>query len=120
MTDMAVGMLDSKSKRRDKLVIMMEIIGIAKKGITRTQIMFHANLSFSQLNEYIELLLERGLLQKVSNDGRMIYKATGKGLEFVEKQQEIIGMLNEKSHNRCIKISSFSCDAMHRSKPFMY
>ena len=60
-------------KRRDKLVIMAEILAIAKKGSSKTHIMFKASLSFSQLNEYIWLLEETGLLEKTANGGKGIY-----------------------------------------------
>ncbi len=87
--------LMDKSKRRDRLVIMTEIIGIAKNGTSKTHIMFKANLSFSQLNQYISLLLKSGLVEIVSNGTRQKYIATEKGLEFMEKQCEVIDMINE-------------------------
>lgn len=89
--------LMDKSKRRDKLVIMTEIIGIAKNGTSKTHIMFKANLSFSQLNQYISLLLQSGLIKIVFNNNRQKYIATEKGLEFMEKQCEVIDMINENS-----------------------
>ena len=62
---MTLELFEVKSKRRDKLVIMTEIIGIAKNGTSKTHIMFKANLSFSQLNQYISLLLQSGLLERL-------------------------------------------------------
>ncbi len=56
--------IENSSKRRDRLVIMAEIIGISKKGTSKTHIMFKANLSFSQLNQYLELLSNTALLEK--------------------------------------------------------
>lgn len=87
--------IDYKAKRRDKLIIMMEIIAIARKGASKTHIMFKANLSFSQLKEYIDFLTKKSLLQKASIDRRTVYKSTEKGLEFMEKQQHVIGMLSD-------------------------
>jgi predicted transcriptional regulator len=108
--------LSDKVKRRDKLIIMMDIIGIAKKGVSKTHIMFRANLSFSQLNEYLEFLLDHNLIKIVSEDGHTVYKPTEKGLEFMEMQQQVIGMLNDKSKN-CVK---FNCSFPTRSKPFIF
>lgn len=45
-------MIQSPSKRRDKIDIIAEITNIAKDGALKTQIMYKANLSFSQLNIY--------------------------------------------------------------------
>ena len=88
-----------KSKRRDKLVIMTEIVGIAKNGTSKTHIMFKANLSFSQLNQYLDLLLQSGLIETVSHGDRQVYRATSKGIDFMEKQCEIIDMINESGVN---------------------
>lgn len=92
---MTLELLNTQSKRRDKLVIITEIIGIAKNGTSKTHIMFKANLSFSQLNQYISLLLQSGLIEKVSHYNKQTYIATSKGLEFMEKQCEAIDMINE-------------------------
>ena len=83
---------------------MTEIIGIARKGTSKTHIMFKANLSFSQLNQYLSLLLRSSLLEITANDGRSVYRATSKGVEFMEKQCEVIDMLNEIQSGRdCVR-----------------
>jgi predicted transcriptional regulator len=108
--------LADKVKRRDKLVIMMDIIGIAKKGVSKTHIMFRANLSFSQLNEYLEFLLNHNLIGVTSEEGRTVYKPTEKGLEFMEMQQQVIGMLSDKSRN----FVKFNCNFSPRSRSFVF
>jgi predicted transcriptional regulator len=92
---MTIEIIETTSKRRDKLVIMAEIIGLSKKGISKTHIMFKANLSFSQLSQYVEYLLNTALLEKISLNGKVVYRATEKGLEFFGKQQEAIDLLKE-------------------------
>ena len=87
-------MLESNSKRRDKLVIIAEILDIAKHGCTKTHIMFQANLSFTQLNQYLSILTKIGLLEITLLDEREIYKTTAKGLDFMERQYQIINLLN--------------------------
>jgi predicted transcriptional regulator len=90
----------NRPKRRDKLVIMTEIIGIAIKGTSKTQIMYKANLSFSQLKRYLALLSHHSLLKKSAYDGKEIYKATPKGVEFMERQQQIIDLINEEPYRK--------------------
>ncbi len=90
-------------KRRDKLVIMAEILAIAKKGSSKTHIMFKASLSFSQLNEYIWLLEETGLLEKTANGGKGIYLATEKGIGFMEKQCQLIKLVNDSFSKNHVK-----------------
>ncbi len=97
---------ENEAKRRDKLVIMTEIVNIARTGALKTQIMYKANLSFSQLNQYLKQLIQTNLLEKTANNGKEIYKATQKGLEFMEKQQQIISLLNEdtRDHRTSVRI----------------
>ncbi len=92
---MTLTLIENYPKRRDKLVIMAEIVSIAKKGTSKTHIMFKANLSFSQLNQFLTLLSQTSLLEKSACDGRVIYRATQKGLDFMERQQQIMDLLNE-------------------------
>ena len=95
---MALTPIKNWSKRRDKLAIMAEIVGIAQKNASKTRIMVKARLSFSQINQYLALLSHIGLLEESACDGRVIYKATQKGLEFMEKQQQIMDLLKEELH----------------------
>ncbi len=109
--------IENSSKRRDRLVIMAEIIGIAKKGISKTHIMFKANLSFSQLNQYIEFLSKSALLKRTTFNGKDVYRSTEKGLVFLEKQQEAIDLLKENGqiHNRTLK-TSFNFESSNTHK----
>jgi len=92
---MTVPLSENRPKRRDKLVIMAEIIGIAKNGTSKTHVMFKANLSFSQLNQYLAILSQSSLLEKSMLNGKEIYTATKKGIDFMEKQYELINLINE-------------------------
>ncbi len=90
------------SKRRDKLCIIAEILEIAKDGTLKTQIMYRANLSFAQLNEYLKFMLKIRLIQKIVKSGKEVYVATEKGLDFLQRQCELTELLKteeEKSRN---------------------
>ena len=84
-------------KRRDKLVIMAQILDISKAGALKTQIMYKANLSFSQLNEYLNRLAKTKLLEKTNNNGKDVYRATQKGVDFLERHQQIMCLLSENT-----------------------
>lgn len=81
-------------KRRDKLVIMADILQIARKGALKTQILYKANLSFEQLKQYLNVLTASNMLRKTRRKQREIYEATPKGLEFLKTHQEIMDFLN--------------------------
>ena len=85
--------IDTNSKRRDKLCIIAEILEIAKEGTLKTQIMYKANLSFAQLNDYLKFMLKIRLLNKVVEFGKDEYFATEKGLDFLQRQCELTELL---------------------------
>jgi predicted transcriptional regulator len=93
-------LIDTSSKRRDKLYIIAEIMEIAKEGTLKTQIMYKANLSFAQLNEYVKLLIKINLLRKEVNSGKDVYNSTEKGLDFLQRHREIMDLLSETANGK--------------------
>lgn len=91
--------LNPVAKRRDKLYIISEILEIAKDGTLKTQIMYRANLSFTQLNDYLKFMLRINLLEKIVENDKEIYKATEKGLNFLQRYREITELLKEEENN---------------------
>ena len=87
---------DTSPKRRDKLVILAEIMDISRNGALKTQIMYKANISFVQLTNYLKLLAQKNLLEKFISEGKEFYKATPKGLSFLERQQEIMDIVYQE------------------------
>ena len=102
-------------KRRDKLIIMAEIVNIAKTGALKTQIMYKANLSFAQLTGYLQFLTKNNLLEKFAHNGKEIYEATQKGVDFSERQLQIIDMLNEEVCRNGVKIPPASLMTRNRT-----
>ena len=95
------------AKRRDKLFIISEILEIAREGTLKTQIMYRANLSFTQLNEYLGFMLKNNLLAMIIRSDREVYVATDKGMDFLERYREITELLKtdeERNGKNNIKI----------------
>lgn len=90
---------DTAFKRRDKLGIIAEILEIAKDGTLKTQIMYKANLSFAQLNEYLDYMLKTRLLDKLDINKKEVYVATDKGVDFLQKHAELAKMLAGEHEN---------------------
>ena len=88
------------SKRRDKLGIIAEILEIAKDGTLKTQIMYKANLSFAQLNDYVKFMLKTGLLNKFRANGKDVYEATEKGVDFLQRHLELTELLKENENSK--------------------
>ncbi len=91
--------LGGSRKRRDRLFIMAEILNVATEGALKTQIMYRANLSFAQLNEYLSLLLDLSLLETAETPERSIYKTTDKGLRYLQSYREIRELLKKEKGN---------------------
>ncbi|PVX24549.1 MAG: hypothetical protein CW691_07450 [Candidatus Bathyarchaeum sp.] len=72
---------------------MAEILTIAKDGCLKTQIMYRANLSFSQLNEYLSFLTKMNLLKIQNENKKNVYRTTAKGDKYLEKYKDISDIL---------------------------
>lgn len=84
MIELSSGLMNT-CKKRDKYVIIAEITKIAR---------YKANLSFSQLSEHLALLKKVNFLEKSTKNGKEVYKATPKGLDFLQRQQELVQLLS--------------------------
>ena len=89
---------ETDRKRRDRLYIISEILGIAKDGSLKTQIMYRANLSFAQLNEYLSFLLKIKLIKIITENERTIYKTTPKGLKYLQNYEKITSLLSAEEN----------------------
>jgi predicted transcriptional regulator len=91
--------VETSRKRRDRLYIIAEILVIAKDGSLKTQIMYRANLSFAQLNEYLNFLLKRELIKVNTENRKTLYKTTSKGVKYLENYEEISNLLRKEGGN---------------------
>ena len=89
----SVNTLETKNRRRDRLFIIAEMLTIAKDGCLKTQIMYRANLSFAQLNEYLSFLTKMDLLKLQNENNKNIYRTTAKGDRYLEKYKDIAEIL---------------------------
>ena len=89
------------SRRRDKLYIIAEILEIAKEGTLKTQIMYRANLSFTQLNDYLGFMLRINLLEKTSENEKERYETTEKGIDFLQRYRELTELLKNDDDDNC-------------------
>lgn len=67
--------------RRSDLEVVADILRI--KG-SKTAIMYGANLSYAQTQEYLRLLAERGFIEVTDQGKRRHYCATAKGMKLLE------------------------------------
>jgi predicted transcriptional regulator len=83
-------------KYRSRTEIISTVLNVTNNGASKTRIMYGAYLSYAQLKEYLEFLVERDLLRY--EEGTQLYRLTSKGMQFLRAAsqiQELIGMDSE-------------------------
>jgi len=103
-------------KRRDRLYIMAEVLEIAKNGCLKTQIMYRANLSFAQLNDYLGFLLDIGLLKETSENEKSVFRTTPKGARFLRNYYKIRDLLRKKGEKSVLENSGALCLGNNRGR----
>ena len=89
--------------RRDKLFIIAQIMEIAQGGSLKHQIMYGANLSFTNLQRYLSQVIDLELLEIRKEKGREIFVTTPKGLRFLDSYRRIQQLLADSSREECPK-----------------
>jgi predicted transcriptional regulator len=82
-----------RKSERDRVAIVAEILEMARDGVLKTNIMYRAGLNSTMLNKYLGLMMSAKLLDKVLLNGRVVFKATKRGIEFLHYCYEITRLL---------------------------
>ena len=89
--------IELNNKRRDRHDIVAEILKTAREGRIKTHIMYKAKLSYSQINAYLQLLIDKGFLENNTvmrkRQTITLYKTTPKGVYFIENIDTVNQML---------------------------
>jgi UDP-N-acetyl-D-mannosaminuronic acid dehydrogenase len=72
-----------KTRNTDQTIT--SILCSAVDGITKTKIMYKAFITYDQLNDYLSLLLEKGLIEYT--EGERLYRTTAKGVDFLHHSE---------------------------------
>ena len=78
-------------RKRHKLEIMADILQVLEKcgGAKKTEIVYKANLNAERAKEYIDFLLNKGLIRYNGS----LYHITEKGRGFLQRFNELINYL---------------------------
>jgi predicted transcriptional regulator len=98
-------------KNRSKYGVIAAILRSAIREETRTKIMYKAMLSNDQCRNYIDSLLNFGLIMGQNNGSKMVYKVTNKGATFLDYYDQMMHLLpmslDENSDQGYYKIVSY-------------
>lgn len=82
------------SRRRSNIEIIADMLRIGEKGAGKTEIMYTANMSFSQIQKYLGYLLNQGFITRVKIDNSLIaYQVTERGLKLLKAIDTLMEML---------------------------
>lgn len=70
---------------------MVEAVKDAGQG--RFSIMKHASINCGQLNRFLSSLVEMGFVQEDLRDGKVVYRASERGLDFLRQYYVLLSML---------------------------
>ena len=74
---------------RDSLVIIQDILQVAARRASKTEIVYRSNINFVAAERYISRLLLRGMLETVVEEGKSKFQTTLLGMEALSKLTEI-------------------------------
>ena len=69
-------------RRRDSTRVIYEILSNVDGGVSKTKVVYRANLNFRLAESYIKFLVAKGHLRRESINGHVTYGLTDKGTNF--------------------------------------
>jgi predicted transcriptional regulator len=82
-----------KKYRSNFEIIGLVLEAVKDNGTTRFFIMKYANINCAQLKKYLQALIDIGFIQADMKEGRVAYRSTEKGVEFLRQYYVLLGML---------------------------
>ena len=80
--------------RRSNIEVIADMLRLGQAG--KTEIMYSANMSYCQLQKYLDFLMERGFIDRVnSHSSTVTYKTTRKGLSLLKRIDDVLAMLSQ-------------------------
>ena len=81
-------------RRRSNIEIIADMLRVGENGAGKTEIMYSANMSFSQIQKYLRYLVSQGFISeiKLGNPG-VAYQVTDSGLKLLKTIDGLIEML---------------------------
>ncbi len=84
--------------RRSNIEVVADILKIGEQGAGKTRIMHQANMSYHQLQKYLDLLVDRGCLKRtVIDKSHVSYGLTVKGQMLLKSINKVLGALDHYS-----------------------
>ena len=80
--------------RSEIIALILETAARTNEGATKTKVMYTAFLSHTQLERYLTIALEGGLIE--FQEATKTYRTTEKGLHFLQISNQLDGMISKR------------------------
>jgi predicted transcriptional regulator len=88
-------------RRRSNIEIIADMLRVGENGAGKTEIMYSANMSYSQIQKYLEYLVKQGFVNKVNMDKTLVaYQVTGPGLKLLKAIDTLLEMLGPANNQQ--------------------
>jgi predicted transcriptional regulator len=82
------------SRRRSNIEIIADMLRVGENGAGKTEIMYSANMSYHQIQKYLDYLVNEGFINKVNMGNAMVaYQVTESGLKLLKAIDTLMAML---------------------------
>jgi predicted transcriptional regulator len=89
-----VGEKGRVGRRRSSIQIIADMLRVGENGAGKTEIMYTANMSYSQIQRYLDYLVGQGFIDRVDMDNTMVaYRVTNSGFKLLKAIDTLMEML---------------------------
>jgi len=82
------------NNRRSNIEIIADMLRVGENGAGKTEIMYSANMSYSQIQKYLGFLMSHGFINKVEVGNPVVtYQVTEIGLKLLKSIDSVMEML---------------------------
>jgi predicted transcriptional regulator len=82
------------NQRRSNIEIIGDMLRVGENGAGKTEIMYSANMSYSQIQKYLGFLISHSFIDKVEVGNPVVtYQVTEKGLALLRSIETILEVL---------------------------
>jgi predicted transcriptional regulator len=87
------------NKRRSDIEIIADMLKVGENGAGKTEIMYSANMSYSQIQKYLGYLMGQGFIDQIKmGNPSVTYQITENGLKLLQLISNIKEMLGLDDH----------------------
>jgi len=89
-----IGQQPAVNRRRSTFEIIADMLRVGENGAGKTRIMYSANMSYSQIQRYLDFLILHGFIEKADmGNPTASYRVTESGMKLLRLIENLTDML---------------------------